>query len=174
MRYFYFFLGFFLIVSCKTKTEAVRASDDIMKTTAATCPEKGDCHIQVYKKKELHLAQDEFGIPYLEIREGKNYVVEYSFTRMAPAGVADGNYRETLHFEIPESTASLNLKDGDLQDVNLIYGRFCFCPDSGYFQVKNGELSLKNSNRTIDFSLRFKIPEVRQVVSHIEEKAVIE
>lgn len=135
------------------------------------CPDEGDCTVKIHKNMNLIIKEDGTGAIYPEMVAGKNTVVEYTYLKEGPEGTADGNYSETIHFEIPASVESLSKVNASLGDVKLLYGKHCFCKgEAGYYPISNGELSVSANNKTLAFNLNFKVEKTSQVISNISEK----
>ncbi|MFD1314558.1 hypothetical protein ACFQ39_02935 [Namhaeicola litoreus] len=147
------------------------AQNEAHSLTLDHCPDGGSCKISVIKNKELHLKTDEFGMNYPEIIEGENYIFEYIFSKNTD--YADGNYKEIVLFELPKNEISLLLQDENLQKVNLLYGRLCYCKgESGYEKVLRGKLDLKRNNSEVIIKLEFNT-DLPQVIKTIEEVIIL-
>lgn len=174
MKALYFLIPFFFINACKTQTGNVISSDnkamEQVKNNENECPDGGTCTVEVHKNKTLVLKEDGIGALYPEMENGNNMVVQYTYSKEGPDGTVDGNYSETIHFEIPASATNVNKEGAALSEVKLLYGKHCFCRgEAGYYRVNTGTLLLEKSNGIITFDLKFKIDKTSQVVSHISE-----
>ena len=175
MKALYFLIPLLMANACKTtQTNGTAVSSDIKSMEQAEssmdgCPEEGTCTVKIHKNKKLNVKQDGIGASYPEIVDGNNIVIEYTYLKKGPAGTADGDYSETIHFEIPATASNISKEDKALADVNLLYGRHCFCRDGGYFPITDGKLLVKKNNQAIMFDLTFKTDKTTQVVSHISE-----
>lgn len=160
--------------ACKTQTgTAISSENTTMEQTGnktSECPSEGTCSVVVHKNKKMTVKEDDFGGLYPEIEDGNNTVIEYTYHKKGPEGTADANYSETIHFEIPTDTKNLIKENASLSDVNLLYGKLCFCAETGYFPITNGKLLVEKTAQGIMFDLKFKVEETSQVVSHIREK----
>src|SRR5690554_3387861 len=139
MKIHYLLFLLITIVSCKTKTESISSKyNNLMKTE---CPEKGECSIQLLKNKQLLLQTEEAtGNLYPEIIAGNNSIIIFNYTKVSPENVADGNYSETIQFEIPSDFTELKKVNNELADMKLLFGKHCFCEDAGYYAISEGEL----------------------------------
>lgn len=178
MKALYFLIPIFMFQACKTQTDSVTSSENTsmqqMENKPNGCPEEGTCTVVVHKNKTLTIQKDGTGALYPQIIDGANTVVEYTYLKKGPEGTADGNYSETIHFEIPAGTDNLSKENATLSDVNLLYGKHCFCRgEAGYYPVTNGKLLIEKSNQGIIFDLKFKIEKTSQVVTHISEMVKI-
>lgn len=163
-----------MINACKTQTGTITSSENTtmkqMENNSVGCPEEGTCSIVVHKNKSLSIQKDDTGALYPQLVDSNNTVVEYTYLKKGPEGTADGNYSETIHFEIPAGTESLIKENATLTDVKLLYGKHCFCRgEAGYYPITNGKLLAEKSNQGIVFNLKFKVEKTSQVVSHIME-----
>ncbi|MCG2419471.1 hypothetical protein K8089_10595 [Aequorivita sp. F47161] len=174
MKALYFLIPLFMVNACKTQTGNVISSENTnmeqVENSNSGCPEVGNCIVVLHKNKNLVVKEDGTGAMYPEMTAGKNIVVEYTYLKEGPEGTADGNYSETIHFEIPAATTNLRKENATLSDVNLLYGKHCFCKgEAGYYPITDGNLSVEKNNETITFDLKFKVGKTSQVVSHIVE-----
>lgn len=176
MKIFYFLIPVMLMGGCKTNTATVSQSQqtDMELKSGGECPTEGKCTVTVHKNKSLTIQEDGTGALYPVVEEGENLVIEFNYLREAPAGIADGNYSETIHFEIPSNVKSLKKEDGALADVKLLFGRHCFCPDAGYYRVENGKLTVMNQGGKIQFDLQYQMNNVSQIISHITQSVTID
>ena len=173
MKALLFLIPLFVVNACKTQTGTVISSENTsmeqVENKVTGCPEEGTCSVVVHKNKKLIIKEDGIGSTYPEIIDGTNIVVEYTYSKKGPAGTADGDYSETIHFEIPATTKALSKENLSLSDVSLLYGRHCFCRDGGYFNITDGKLLVTNNNETLKFDLKFNTDKTTQVISHIVE-----
>ncbi len=176
MKYVYFLLPILITISCKTPKETMVSSEQntVQKSSAdSDCPDGGNCKVEIFKNKKITVLQDGIGATYSQMEDGTNIVVTYTYSKNGPAGTADGNYSETIQFEVPANTKDLNKNDGNLKDVNLIYTKSSFMRgESGLYQISNGKLNLKKSGNTLSFVLDFMIDGTTAKVSHISESVV--
>lgn len=160
--------------ACKTQTGTVISSENTnmeqIANSSTGCPEVGNCSVVLHKNKSLAVKVDGTGAMYPEMTASENMVVEYTYFKEGPEGTADGNYSETIHFEIPATTTTMHKENATLSDVKLLYGKHCFCKgEAGYYPITNGNLMVKKNNETLTFDLKFKVGKTSQVVSHIVE-----
>ncbi len=174
MKTLYFLFPLLLVNACKTQTGTVNSSENTameqIDNQTTNCPNEGTCSVTVHKNKSLNIQKDGTGALYPELVDSKNTVVEYTYLKEGPPGTADGNYSETIHFEIPDGTDHLSKENAALADVKLLYGKHCFCRgEAGYYPITNGKLLVEKSKEGIVFDLKFKVEKTSQVVSHIIE-----
>lgn len=175
MKAFYFLIPLLIVNACKTQTGTPISSENTnmeqVENKTMGCPDEGTCSVVVHKNKKLTIKEDGIGSTYPEIVDGTNIVVEYTYLKKGPAGTADGDYSETIHFEIPSNTNNLSKENTNLTDVKLLFGRHCFCRDGGYFPITDGKLLVEKTNQAIMFDLKFNTDKTTQVISHITETA---
>lgn len=174
MKLLIYMLPLLMIGACKTtQTDSVITNTNTMEETInknSGCPDDGTCGIEVYKNKKLTILDDGTGSLYPEMIEGDAMVVEYTYFREGPEGTVDGNYSETIHFEIPQAATNLKKENAALADVNLYYGKHCFCKgEAGYYPVTDGKLLVDVSEEGLVFDLIFNVNKTSQVVRHISE-----
>ncbi|RMA57180.1 hypothetical protein [Ulvibacter antarcticus] len=152
-----------------TKEVSEVNSEEKMEMIKDNCPEAGDCTLKVMKNKNMILKEDTTGMLYPVFEDGENMVVEFTYSEKGPEGTADGNYSETIHFEVPNSAESLKLANSSLQTVSLLYGKQCFCRgEAGFYKVKKGSFSLSKTGKQLNFEVNFKIDETSQKVTSIK------
>lgn len=136
------------------------------------CPEDGKCTIRLLSNQELIIKADEFGKIHFETSASKSSsVVLFEYNRNVPEGLQDGTYREEIVFEIENSISSINLKNNELGQLKMLYGRHCFCKGyAGYYFVKEGDLMLSQKKGVVDFDFNFTMKEVPQVITNIKTK----
>lgn len=176
MKAFFFLIPLFMINACKTQSGTGISSENttMEKIENKTgCPSDGTCTVLVHKNKKLTIKDDGTGSFYPDLEDGNNIVIEYTYHKPGPEGTADADYSETIHFEIPFETKNLIKESSGLSDVNLLYGKHCFCRDGGYFPVTNGKLIVEKTADGIMFDLKFSTGKPTQVVSHIRETVKI-
>jgi len=160
-------LLFLIIVSCKS---AFVANEAILVNTL-NCPENGTCTIELLPNKSLEFKQDEFGNSYPVISEGNKTIFKYIYTKNPIPNTQDSNYTELVFAELDSTILAKTLTNEALQDIKLHFGRLCYCKgETGYYPIKNGEFKITKSNKKafkIDFN--FKIDEVPQIISAINE-----
>ena len=172
MKAYLLLLPFILVQSCKTTTNTKSASETNNTTTEmqmnSGCPDNGVCSAEVQKGKKLVVKEDGTGALYPEITSGDNLVVVYSFSQKGPEGTVDGNYSETIHFEIPANMNELDKKGTSLQDVKLLYGKQCYCKgEAGFYKVDSGSLQVTKNTNELQFDLQFSVNETSHKLSKI-------
>lgn len=172
MKVFYFLIPLFLVNACKTQTGSVISSEtnkmEKLEKSDSDCPKDGTCKVVIHKNKQLNLVDDGSGSLYPEIVDGKNLVVEYTYLKRGPEGTADGNYFETINFEIPSQTQNLVKENSALADVKMLFSKHGNRL-AGYFPVVQGKLSYSKAGNTATINLRFKVDNSSQVITHIKE-----
>jgi hypothetical protein len=87
-------------------------------------------------------------------------VVEYKYQEDGEDGTVDGDYSETLHFEISKNTKELRLKDNQLTKVKALFGKHCFCRgEAGYYFINKGKFKVVKSEKEMYFDINFSIEE---------------
>lgn len=158
-------LFLFLILSffnCTGKKSVLQTNP---VTGTHNCPTQGNCTLEIKKNSKLKIDSDEFGNLYHEIVPGDKNVVVYNYTKKTDEKIADEGYREIIMFEFDTDEINVNLRDKNLQKVNLVFGRFCYCDkrEVGLFRVLEGELNLIKNSKEINISLKFKAKVPQQI-----------
>lgn len=74
---------------------------------------------------------------------GNNLVFHYKFNQTAPPEIMDGGFAESIFFEIPSGSQSIDLSGEDLKQAGTFYARSCFCPRIGAIEVDSGYIKGK-------------------------------
>jgi len=107
---------------------------------------------------------------YPVIEKGDKMIVEFSFLEKGPDGTVDGDYSETIQFEVSNTIDKFTIADKDLEQVNLLYGKQCFCRgEAGYYKIDQGNLTVEKSEDQIVFDLSFIVKETSHKVVRIKE-----
>ncbi len=135
------------------------------------CPKNGMCTFEVIKKQTFRIAS-KFGDTYPEFSNSTKTLLKFEYVRNPIPDVQDSSYRELIYVEIDNDIETLELEDIDLTKAKVSFGRLCFCRgQTGYYPVKEGKLLIsKIDNGMYRFVLDFKVNEVPQVVTRIEEQ----
>lgn len=162
-----------MLSGCKTQSNSVTSSQsdtmEQIENKTSDCPEEGKCTFVAHRNSNLEIKKDGIGKLYPQIVDGDNIVIQYTYLKEAPEGIADGNYSESIYFQIPKDSKKLTKEGTSLADVNLLFGRHYFSPESGFFLIDSGKLSVENTGDLIHIDLQFKMDNGRQVISHIVE-----
>ena len=172
MKALFLLLPLLMVQACKTtNNNTVSSSENSTEQIQANtddCPDEGVCTAEIQKGKKLVVKEDGTGALYPEITSGDNMVVVFSFSQKGPEGTVDGDYSETIHFEVPSNIDKLNKKGDGLQDVALLYGKQCYCKgEAGFYKVDNGVLNVTKKNGQLHFNLQFTVGETSHKVSEI-------
>ena len=166
-------LLFLIIMSCKSTKNMTSdfVVDTAILTNAINCPENGECTIELLPNTSLEFKTDEFGNTYPLIAEGNKTIFKYIYTRNPIPNTQDSNYSEIVFAELDSIISEKTFINETLQDAKLHFGRLCFCKgETGYYPIKNGEFKIsKSSKNDLKIDFNFKILEVPQVISAINE-----
>ena len=164
-------LSILLIVSCKTTKKNNFVISNSMSQSTINCPENGDCSIELIPSKSLEFKTDNIGMSYPVITEGNKTIFKYTYNRKSIKNTQDGNYTEIVYAELGETISDLDINNIDLQNVKLYFGRLCYCKgQTGYYPIKNGNFKITSlDNDSVNFKLNFKISEVPQIITEINE-----
>lgn len=168
MKTSYLLLILISFVACKAKTDPVATKQ--FSPIKTECPKEGECTIELQKNKQLLLQTEKAtGYLYPEITTGNNLVIVFNYNKNSSDNIADGNYSETIHFEIPSDFTELKKKNKDLADVQLLYGKHCFCEGAGYYAVSKGELIVNKQDSKVRIELTFRVEGINSEIYHIVE-----
>ncbi len=175
----YFLLAIALIInSCKASSlgsaPITVSNTSESSNTQNLCPEDGVCSIKTHKNSKLTLKVDTTDRYYPVIEQGDHIVVEFTFKKKGPNGTADGDYSETIHFQISEINEDLQIKNEELNQVHLLFGKHCFCKgEAGYYKVNSGILKLSRVKDEITIDLEFMLNEVSHKIINVTETITI-
>ncbi|WP_347373216.1 hypothetical protein [Aequorivita sp. Q41] len=177
MKALFILVSLCMVNACKTQTDTVITTNNTnmeqIKNKTTGCPEEGTCSVAAHKNQRLAIKDDGTGALYPEMTTGNNIIVAFTYAVKGPEGTADGDYSETIHFEIPSDTQRLSKENAALADVNLLFGRHCFCRDGGYFPVTDGKLMVEKTDTLITFDLQFRTDKTSQTISHIRNTVTL-
>ncbi len=169
MRSLSFYLVILLtVVSCKSQKG--------IPTNTPLCLEEGTCKTSISKNQKINLLEDSIGKIYPKIVSGNLVLYKFTYSKNTPKNLADGHYSETILLEFPKETENLILKDKELQKVNLLFERQCFCRGTaGWYKITKGNLHLKKlKNNNYSLSLNFATNTSPQLINKIEETFSLE
>jgi hypothetical protein len=173
MKYLCLFFLVLLVVGCKSSQINTSLEELNEKHTVllSNCIDNTVCNIELIPKSNLLIKEDEFKNTYIEFEKGNNTIIKYQLKKNELPNTADSHYSEIIYLEIDNYNKSLNLKNEDLQQVKMIYGRLCYCKgSSGYFKVNKGSLELILSKNKLSLNANFNVENIPQIVSQINEK----
>lgn len=160
-----FVLLFAASCSCKKNTPALRIS------LSSECPNDGDCKIEVAEAKSMNVKTSDNGSLYYELEDNTSKkVVKYTYNRKVKGDLQDATYREEIVFELPAFEDEITLNNESLQDVKLLFGRFCYCKgQTGYYSIDQGLMrAVKSKEPAItNITLDFKTEKVPQVITQL-------
>lgn len=153
--------GLFLFLGCVSTTNTVVKPKITLHNE---CRENANCKIEIFDNKTLVVKQDEFGANYYTIEnDPQKKVIKYSYSKIVKGNIQDAGYREEIVFELND-LSNQEFIDGNLQKTQMLFGRFCYCKgQTGNYKVKAGQLSVKNTTVTLNFT----VPEVPQIIKNI-------
>jgi hypothetical protein len=169
MRLILTFLIPFIFNSCKPGQSEI--SQVSSKTAATFCPEDGKCELHVLKNSQLLIKKDEFGATYPHVEAGNFIVLKFEYKKDEIPNTADSNYSELVYIQLNPDSLEMELKDKNLSNVKLLFGRLCFCRgQTGYYRINSGHLSIKNiEENTYQINLEFTTDQVPQIITRLHE-----
>ena len=168
MKYLYILITCFLAFSCNSNQKVLAAKD--ADEITIYCPKDGICTFEILKSRSLKILKDEFDNLYPEISDGDNIILKFEYKRNEIPNTVDGHYSELIYVELNSNKLIIELENSKLQEVNLLFARLCFCRgQTGYYKVKKGKLAISKENDKYQFNLEFKIDEVPQIITSINQ-----
>ena len=135
-----------------------------------SCPEGGNCSFEVFERSRLDLQRNREGKIDPQIKEGNQLVVKYHYEKKPGADALDSGYDEYLYLEIDPGQDQIILRDKELQQVKMTFGRICYCKGAmGYFPVLQGQLFVFNKKGNLQIRSNFNVQKVPQITEHIDE-----
>jgi len=148
-----------MFISCGNKINLV-SKKDVIIIEKNTMNNESKVSVIIFNNSSLTIKEDSTGQLYPVKESGNNIVVEIKYQEDGEFGTVDGDYSETLHFEISKNTKELYLKDDQLTGVKLLFGKHCFCRgEAGYYSVNKGKFKVVKSDKEIYFDIDFSIEE---------------
>lgn len=157
-----------IISCCNTKSAAL--SKKAMAVLQSECPENGSCVIVSSPGKSMSVDEDEYGNLHYTLKDDSSKsVFAVTYNRNVPKDVQDGTYREEIIFECDNLNKSAVIEGEALQNVKLLFGRFCYCKgQTGYYKINKGSLMISGDNKQRVFSLNFTNTQTPQVLSSVK------
>lgn len=172
MKNFYVLFIILTLTGCKSKrlNSSLEKLNEKHMVSLANCIDNAKCTLEIIPKTNLLIKEDEFQNIYIEFEKGNNTVIKYELKKNNLPNVADSHYSELLFLEIDNYNKSLYLKNEELQQVKMIYGRLCYCKGtSGYFKVNSGYLELELIKNQLSLDVKFEVENIPQIVTEIHE-----
>lgn len=165
----------FLIGVCGCKSTAssfyFKALKKPQTFTTSKCISNAQCRIEIIPDATLLVQEDAFNNTYVEIKKGNRLIIKYQLKKNQLPQTADGHYTEILYFEIGHSETDIHLKDKELQQVKMTFGRLCYCKgSSGYFKVDKGTLELIFDKNKMILNTVFTVKNIPQIITQLHEE----
>lgn len=157
-------LALILICCCAQKPA------NLSKAAAVgSCPDDGDCTVELLKNQSLDVLRDNLGGTYYKLAESNTtHVVRFKYDRDHDPSLADSGYTEEIIFEISSEKPETTLSGADLQNSKILFGRFCFCRGAtGYYKPHDGTLKIAKSGKGYAIDVAINITEVPQIIKKI-------
>lgn len=159
-----------VLASCNT-TKGVVSTNWMEKQVImkSECPANGTCTATRDVGKGLKEIQTDNQIYPQIVDDAETILIQYEYNRKkSENNYADDFHKEELFLAIPAKTFKKEYKNEQLQEVQLIYGRHCYCKGSaGYFKITEGTLKIENSENKTKVKLTFKAP-VEQLIQSVD------
>lgn len=136
------------------------------------CPIEGDCKVNRLKNVSLVVSEVVDGnrgeMSYELVPSDDTDVVIYTYNKAVDDVLMDGFYREEIIFEVPKENVRLVLEHRNLQDLKMLFGRFCYCKgETGYYKVKRGTANVKYSDSRIRAHVDIQVLDVPQLIKKV-------
>lgn len=151
-----------LLTACQSQKVIEKNSVSV----TSTCPKDGQCTVEVFKSKSILVEKDQFGNLYYKIIDNPNRnVIKYEYNRIVKdTMLQDAGYREEIVFETDSEFQAISEKDPN--QMNMLFGRFLFSRENtGYFMVKDHNLSISKDEKKTAVALKFNVAGVPQIIT---------
>ena len=94
------------------------------------------------------------------VESGDNLVFIYKFVKDDDPDIADDEYVERIIFEINKDLTSFSFTSEDINESNMYFNQFCFCPSIESIHIVNGTLEgekINNSKWLIALNVEFEL-----------------
>ncbi|WP_297334360.1 hypothetical protein [Flavobacterium sp.] len=114
--------------------------------TSQTCPETGNCTVEIMRNTALLIEDDIEGKFYYKTERNTDFtVIRYKYVKDTNPALADAGYTEEVVFEVANSTKTLSYTGNDMQKIKMLFGVMCFCKGkAGFYKVEGGSIDYKN------------------------------
>ncbi|MBU3663012.1 MAG: hypothetical protein FGM41_07425 [Bacteroidetes bacterium] len=84
----------------------------------------------------------------IDYEQGNNWVFKFDYSAPESPAIADDEFSEQVLLEMPAPRGNrFTINQSDLKNLKVIYGRSCFCKDSGPRLVKDATITGKKVGR---------------------------
>lgn len=173
MKFYHLLFLLILFTGCSAQknTTALQQLEKIKSFSTSNCPDDGVCNIQIIPNKSIELKKDKFDQLYGETIDSDKILIKYSYKRNVLENTADAHYSETYYINISKDTKELDFNDLELQKVDLVVNRLCYCKGTtGFFKITNGNLKLHIKKNELTLSGVFSHKKLPLIVTKIDEK----
>lgn len=145
-----------LCLNCSSKKQLASNQNSIESSKIMQkCPDEGVCTVKVLKHKSIDLKTDDIGQHYIRYNDSKNSVIIFEYKEFVDENIKDANYTERIEIEVPAGTKKVELKNKELNTVNVVITKQCFCRgQAGTFKIENGNLILEET-KSGDYKIQF-------------------
>jgi len=156
------------LFSCSSSKKTIQIAESKEVKVLKGCPDRATCEIEVLENKSIQYQTEESTgkfFPQLKSDSTKTVVKVVMDLNSAKAAV-DGQYREEIMFEWPNFKNEKEIDNEELQNIKMVYGRFCFCPKEqvGYFKINQGNLKVNKEEFSLEFLNTQNIPQLLKEV----------
>lgn len=137
---------------CSTKKRSLNSEKQITIETEYSCPDNFNCEYEILEGKSIALKTDGIGKVYYELEDNpEKSVFRYTYDlKVKDPNLQDAGYREEITFEMDKRHGDFSISGENLQKSKVLFGVFCFCRHSGYYEIKEGSVSKKGKAISID------------------------
>lgn len=175
MKKYCYILVILLSYSCASQKKSVLSN---LKTATSysldTCETNYKCSLSFIPNKKVIVKKDEFGLSYGEFVKSDSILVKYQKKQQKENKAVDNFFTETLYFSIAKNDTKISLKDLDLQKVNMVLQRECYCKGTaGFFKITKGDLLFDIKKNELTLNTHFDIKNIPHKLRKINKKVTL-
>ncbi len=146
MKLFMYLLGLSVLFSACKSSKEIQLEDTSEKKM--TLEEKKEDNflitkkIEIFPNKKIELKKDGTGKIYTVFSKGDKVVFIIKKSQSIDPPMPDGHLEYTLTFETGNPLKKSTWEDEELQEIHAVFGFHAFHPESGYYPLKKGKITL--------------------------------
>jgi hypothetical protein len=134
---FYMMILFLPFSACNDDEEKSTCVDNNPDYNPIACPDSGECNTSIIESSTI-VVNDLQDVNIGRIVDGEKTVFKFKFNTPEDILIPDANYVEAILFEIDSGTGDFFIKEDQLSNHNVLFGKLCLCTGQGYHRVESG------------------------------------
>jgi len=155
------FISILLFLSCKSTKEMTLPAGFQHKFVLEKTTDKEVVitkTVEIQNGKQIELKKDGIGKYYIVTSDGNKVVFVIRVARNLKEPLPDSAMEYSLTFETDNPVKSFTKENEALRDIKAVYGFHAFHPDSGYYPLDKGKISLKTDKKNKKFIITVELP----------------